>query len=207
MMALSMRQASPEMAQLLSQVSSQSGPIVMAGYADERALREVSTNAGVDAGVVLVGAAIAIPNLLRARMAANEAAAVGMVRTVVTAEVTYSVAYPDRGYARTLASLAADQHDVNATSPQHAGLINLPVEDPGCSTENWCTKSGFRFVVSTNCKKQKCEEYVVTGTPVSSNDGTRNFCSTSDGVVRFKIGPPLQLPVSAAECRTWMPLH
>src|SRR3954463_6876474 len=42
--------------------------------------------------IVLIIAAIAIPNLLRARIAANEASAVGSVRTIVTAEVSYQAA-------------------------------------------------------------------------------------------------------------------
>jgi type IV pilus assembly protein PilA len=40
--------------------------------------------------IILIIAAIAIPNLLRARIAANEPSAVGSVRTIVTSEVTYS---------------------------------------------------------------------------------------------------------------------
>jgi hypothetical protein len=207
MMAVGMRQASPEMAQLFSQISSQTGPIVMAGYAEERALREVSTNAGLDAGVVLLGAAIAIPNLLRARIAANEAAAAGMVRTVDTAQVTYLTTYPGRGYAPNLASLGADQRHASVVSPQHAGLIDLPLGDANCSTGEWCVKSRFRFRVSATCKKQRCNEFVVVGTPVTSNDGMRNFCSTSDGVVRFTFGPPVTTPVAAAECQTWVPLQ
>src|ERR1700726_2723275 len=43
--------------------------------------------------IILIIAAIAIPNLLRARMAANEASAVGTMRTITTAEVTYSTTY------------------------------------------------------------------------------------------------------------------
>ena len=43
--------------------------------------------------IILIIAAIAIPNLLRARIAANEASAVGSIRTIVTAEITYSNIY------------------------------------------------------------------------------------------------------------------
>src|SRR5579885_1949439 len=56
--------------------------------------------------IILIIAAIAIPNLMRSRMAANEASAVGSVRTINTAEVTYSAAYPDVGFTSTLANLA-----------------------------------------------------------------------------------------------------
>ena len=50
--------------------------------------------------IILIIAAIAIPNLLRSRMAANEASAVGSIRTLNTAEVTYSSAYTDVGFPR-----------------------------------------------------------------------------------------------------------
>ncbi len=55
--------------------------------------------------IILIIAAIAIPNLLRSKMAANEASAVGSMRSVNTAMVTYAAAYPDTGYAATLAAL------------------------------------------------------------------------------------------------------
>ena len=49
--------------------------------------------------IILIIAAIAIPNLLRARMAANEASAVASMRTVNTAMITYSSTYPTVGFA------------------------------------------------------------------------------------------------------------
>ncbi|PYQ41375.1 MAG: pili assembly chaperone, partial [Acidobacteria bacterium] len=55
--------------------------------------------------IILIIAAIAIPNLLRARMAANESAAASSVRTINTAMVSYITAYPTVGYAATLAAL------------------------------------------------------------------------------------------------------
>src|SRR5207302_2273207 len=55
--------------------------------------------------IILIIAAIAIPNLLRARMAANESSAVASVRTVTTGEITYQTAYPTVGYAPALVNL------------------------------------------------------------------------------------------------------
>src|SRR4051795_2270452 len=55
--------------------------------------------------IILIIAAIAIPNLLRSRMAANEASAVASLRTVTTGEVTYQTAYPTVGYAPALVNL------------------------------------------------------------------------------------------------------
>ena len=52
--------------------------------------------------IILIIAAIAIPNLLRSRMAANEASAVGSLRTINTSAVTYSSTYPANGYPASL---------------------------------------------------------------------------------------------------------
>jgi prepilin-type N-terminal cleavage/methylation domain-containing protein len=55
--------------------------------------------------IILIIAAIAIPNLLRSKMAANESSAVGSMRTINTAEVSYVTAYPNQGYSVSLAAL------------------------------------------------------------------------------------------------------
>src|SRR3954466_11788712 len=55
--------------------------------------------------IILIIAAIAIPNLLRARIAANQSAAVGNLRTLNTAEVSYITAFPATGYSAALINL------------------------------------------------------------------------------------------------------
>src|SRR5204862_1173166 len=55
--------------------------------------------------IILIIAAIAIPNLLRARIAANESSAVSSIRTVNTAQVTYSTGFPTVGFAPTIPTL------------------------------------------------------------------------------------------------------
>jgi type II secretory pathway pseudopilin PulG len=55
--------------------------------------------------IILIIAAIAIPNLMRSKMAANESSAVGSIRTINTAMVTYSTAYPTVGFATALGNL------------------------------------------------------------------------------------------------------
>ena len=209
--ALTMRQISPEMAALFPQTTSlasgEAPAAVVAGYGDESAIREISRSGGVDAGAALIVAAIAIPNLLRARTAANESSAVASLRTVNTAQVIYSSSYPDRGYARDLASLGPDPHDVGAISADHAHVIDPTLGNATCTAGAWCTKSGYQFRITAKCGFQRCQSYVVVATPVSSNTGTRSFCSTSDAVIRYKPGQPLTSPVTAADCRTWTPLQ
>src|SRR5438128_9291273 len=55
--------------------------------------------------IILIIAAMAIPNLLRARIAANEASAADAIRKIATAEVAYDTAYPTQGYAPALSTL------------------------------------------------------------------------------------------------------
>ena len=208
MTALRLRQVAPEMADSLARLSStESAPAVVCAYGEESALRDASTSGAVDVGAVLVIVAIAIPNLLRSRIAANEASAVGTIRTVNTAQVTYTATYPERGYAPDLATLGPGPGGAGGESADHAGLIDATLGNGSCTAGAWCTKSGFRFTVKAVCMQQQCSQFVVVGTPVASNTGGRNFCSTSDGVIRFKTGPPLTSPVSVSECKAWTPLH
>src|SRR5438477_10460094 len=76
--------------------------------------------------IILIIAAIAIPNLLRARIAANEASAVSSLRTINTAMVTYSTTYPDVGYAATLAALGpADAPCTAGPSKANACMVDF----------------------------------------------------------------------------------
>jgi len=106
-----------------------------------------------------------------------------------------------------LATLGPDPGGANSYSADHAGFINESLGNPNCTAGAWCTKSGYRFIVTAVCKQQLCEEFVVVGTPLSTNTGGRNFCSTSDGTIRSRTDLPLVSPVSVSECRAWPPLQ
>lgn len=205
--SLQLRRLSPEMAKSFADAGSERVPELIALYGEESAIREASKGGDFDVPAVLIGAAIAIPNLLRSKMAANEAAAVGMTRTVNTAQVTYESMYPKRGFAPDLASLGPDPRQPDATSQDHANFLNETLGNASCTGNAWCTKSGYQFRLTAVCKLRVCKEYVVVATPVNANTGIRSFCSTSDGVIRFKLGAPLTGPISATECRTWAPLQ
>jgi hypothetical protein len=206
-MAMSLRQAAPEMAGPLRQLNWRASPLVIWAYAEESAIREASTNIAFDAGAVMAVAAVAIPNLLRSRMAANEASAVGTVRTVNVAEIAYSATYPERGYAPDLATLGPDPSGNVHDSAEHSGMISEALGNPSCTSGAWCTKSGYRFSLTAACKQRFCNEFVVVASPVDSGSGVKNFCSTSDGVVRFNSAPPLASPVQVSECSAWPPLE
>lgn len=203
MATLQMRRFAPQMAESLSQASTAITPFVVCLYGDETTIREASSSGPFDVASVLIVAAVAIPNLIRSKIAANEATALGGVRTVNTAQVAYSATYPKRGFAPNLAALGIDPRSPNAYSPEHAGLLDASLANENCVENGWCTKSGFLFKVTGLCKEQLCADYVVVATPVAENTGTRSFCSASDGLIRWKAGPPLTTPLTISACKTW----
>src|SRR4030081_3992554 len=76
--------------------------------------------------IILIIAANAIPNLLRSKMAANESSAVGSLRTINTAEVTYATAYPNVGYSTNLGQLGGGAVACAAeglAAPAHSFLV------------------------------------------------------------------------------------
>jgi len=124
---------------------------------------------------------------------------------VNTAQVIYKTAYPQRGYAASLAALGPAPSGPGPGSADHANLLDESLAGGDCSADGWCTKSGFRFKITAVCTQRRCQEYVVFATPVDTNTGSRSFCSTSDGVIRSKIGPPWAGPLTVPECKTWPP--
>lgn len=184
------------------QLWAQQPPLVMAAYAEPTVIRGASTSSAMDAGVIGIVAAIAIPNLLRARVAANDASAVGAMRSITGAQKTYAATYADRGFAPDLASLGFAP---GGPSADHAGLIAGSLS---CSSaDKWCEQSGFRFRIYPVCLQEQCPQYTLLAVPANTSSGGRNFCATSDGVIRFRMGPPPTAPVSVRECRSWPELR
>jgi type IV pilus assembly protein PilA len=204
--SLQLRAIAPEMVHSLAQSSKEITPAIVSVYGDESTIREASSNGAYDFGAVLAVAAVAIPNLLRSRMAANEASAVGSMRTVNVAEITYSVTYPNRSFSPDLGTLGPDPHNPKAESSDHAGLLDDTLGNESCTGDAWCTKSGYHFRVKAICKLHKCGEYVAVAAPINDNTGVRSFCSTSDGIIRYRTGPAPTVPVTVSECKTWSPL-
>jgi type IV pilus assembly protein PilA len=206
--ALQSRQLAPGLSDIFTKNSKDSPPVVVGVYANDTAIRTSSSGQAWDFGVVAVVAAVAIPNLLRSRVAANEASAVGSLRTINTAQVAYAATYPRRGFASDLATLGPDPQKSDTPTPQHAGLISEPLAQPSCTADAWCMKSGYQFRVSAICKLHLCKEFVAVATPVDTNAGTRSFCSTSDGVIHSKTDPPpLTAAITVSQCRAWQPLQ
>ena len=176
-------------------------------YGDESAIREESVSSGLDVAGVLVVAAVAIPNLLRSKIAANEATAVGSLRTVVTAQITYASMYAARGFAANLTTLGPNPDGSTAETAQHANLIDASLGGASCTANELCVKSGYQFRMTASCKQRKCSEFVAMATPVMNSTGTRNFCTTSDGVIRYKVADPMLEMVTGAACKGWEALQ
>jgi hypothetical protein len=84
--------------------------------------------------IILIIADIAIPNLLRAKIAANQASAVGSLRTMSSAEETFSSTFSD-GYALTLAQLGGP---AGSQGCKNAGLIDEVLVDGSEPEERLC---------------------------------------------------------------------
>src|ERR1700733_1488834 len=203
MAAMELRSTAPGLAGMLLR-SNQRPETVVGVYGDNTTIREASTSPASDISGVLVVAAIAIPNLLRARIAANEASAVGSVRTIVTAEIAYAASYPKKGFASNLASLGMDPRGPGAVpSPEHAGFLSESLAYQSCADKGWCTKDRYNFKVSGVCPGETCKDFVTVSTPVSAASGTRSICATSDGVLHYKTETQISSPPSVEECRRW----
>jgi type IV pilus assembly protein PilA len=135
--------------------------------------------------IILIIAAIAIPNLLRARISANEASAVGSVRTMNTAQVSYYSAYPATGFSATVLALGPGAG--NATCPAAGPAIaNACLIDSNLSlaTAAATAKSGYYFNIGPAAVGGLNVGYTVGGAPASFNQsGVRGFCSSADGVI------------------------
>jgi len=130
--------------------------------------------------IILIIAAIAIPNLLRSKMAANESSAVGSIRTINTAQVTYSSTY-GVGYTN---------------------LTNLGTPAGGCATTGGTatlaclidsnlsagTKSGYQFTsvsATTGTTSAPAVAFDSVAWPVAvGQTGQNAFCSDESGVIR-----------------------
>jgi type IV pilus assembly protein PilA len=124
--------------------------------------------------IILIIASIAIPNLLRARMSANEASAVAAVRTINTAQISYNSAYPTVGYATTLAELGG----TNCAPPSSASACLIDTQLASG------TKSGYTFSLS-GVTGTPTSTYQIIASPITPNQtGVRFFCSFADAVPR-----------------------
>ena len=138
--------------------------------------------------IILIIAAISIPNLLLSRIAPNAASAVGSIRSINTAEVTYNSTYPNIGFSPSMAELGGAAATC-ATSPTSATACLL---DPVLAGAVAATspKSGYFFTYTVGSGPIYNTYGVVGDAAVQGQTGLRSFYSDQSGVIRFKAPGP-----------------
>jgi len=150
--------------------------------------------------IILIIAAIAIPNLLRAKISANESSAVSSIRTINTAQISYESSYPTVGYAATVAALGPST-STGCTTPSSANacLIDWIVSQATAPTS---AKAGYYFGMGATTTNGVNMGYTVGGAPAGFNQtGVRGFCSNADAVIRYTPalnGPPVTTEAGCA---------
>jgi len=128
--------------------------------------------------IILIIAAIAIPNLLRARISANESSAVGALRTITTTNTQYYTTY-GTGYAAAIANLGG-------ATPCVAAAATACLIDPVLTTG---TKSGYTFAEAPNQQVNGVwTAFEASATPENVGvTGQRAFCVDQTGVIRYNL--------------------
>jgi prepilin-type N-terminal cleavage/methylation domain-containing protein len=139
--------------------------------------------------IILIIAAIAIPNLLRARISANEASTVSSVHTVNTAEITFTTIFPTTGYAASLLSLGPGG---GCNSPANACIIDSLLANG--------TKSGYVFTYVQDASSTPYPGYTLNADPIAHGiKAERSFYSDQMNATHYNqsavagpADPPLQ---------------
>jgi hypothetical protein len=163
---------------------------------DPEFLKAMTTSRGPGATSVgssqLSASGPSTPAAMGAMTAANEASAVGGVRTLSTAEVTYFASFPGHGFTCALSDMGG-MGGGSGPSEHQAMLI-----DPRLASGR---KNGYVFALS-GCDGTPASRYTITAVPTDPSSGTRAFCSDESAVIRFSadgkadsclsMGRPLQ---------------
>jgi len=155
--------------------------------------------------IILIIAAIAIPNLMRAKMAANDSSAAASERSIVTAEIGYFSAYPTIGFTHLLA-LGGALGVQCVPSTTTACLIDSNLANNG--TPAGSGKSGYTFtsVESTGPASPVPNQFLTTATPLAVTTGSKAYCATDDGVVRTQPAGTITAVAGYAACQALGPL-
>ncbi len=161
--------------------------------------------------IILIIAAIAIPNLMRAKFAANQSAAVGNLRTISSAEATFSSTYND-GYATTLGAIGDSTAGAGPASCTNAMLIDEVLSGGGGAAVQ-SQKSGYQYNFTPNavpalttgiplgCGGSGDTGFSVSATPLATSTGTTGYCIDESGVIRVDINETPLTPI-LAPCAT-----
>jgi prepilin-type N-terminal cleavage/methylation domain-containing protein len=152
--------------------------------------------------IILIIAAIAIPNLMRAKMAANDSSAAASERSIVTGEVAYYAAFPTLGYT-SLVTLGGAIGAACTPATNTACLIDSNLANNGTPANSG--KSGYLFAAA-GVGAAPSTEFLTSGYPISATTGSKSYCAVDDGVVRT-MAPGLITQVTVyGTCQTYNPL-
>jgi len=131
--------------------------------------------------IILIIIAIAVPNFLRSRLQANESAAVGALRTLNTAQISYNSTYPTVGFSSTLLGLGDGGTSTNC------GGSTAPTSTSACLIDSVLetgSKSGYSFALSGTTGTPAGTYQLISSPLQPGTTGNRYFCSFADAVVR-----------------------
>jgi prepilin-type N-terminal cleavage/methylation domain-containing protein len=132
--------------------------------------------------IILIIAAIALPNLLSGRMSANEASAVQSLRTISTAETAYATTYPSVGYSANLLQLGGSGGASCTASSTQACLIDSVLASG--------VKSGYQMTWNGDGLTPSVS-YSINADPVArGSSGRRSFYTDYPGVIRYNNTAP-----------------
>ena len=144
--------------------------------------------------IILIIASIAIPNLLRSKIAANDSSAVSTIRTINTAEMTYQASW-GTGFAAGLANLGGPSPCVAATSAAACIIDPLLSQAPN-------TKSGYVFAAAGTIPIAGVNNgFELNATPTTVQvTGVRAFCANQTGLIQFVTPGPAPIGLAAGAC-------
>jgi type IV pilus assembly protein PilA len=136
--------------------------------------------------IILIIAAIAIPNLLRSRIAANESSAAESVRTISTAQMSFNSTYPTAGFSTSVGALGPGAvTGCPATGPVVTGACLIDWNLSQAITPA-AAKSGYYFGVGNPAGGPPVTGFTVGSSPGGFNtSGVRGFCANEDAVIHF----------------------
>ncbi len=133
--------------------------------------------------IILIIAAIGVPSFIHSRMAANEASAVGSLRNISTAQVTYSSTYPSLGFAPDLNTLGPGTG--GTASASNAQMLDSVLGCPAGVGTASCLKSGYNFNITAGAGVPLGYYSVNANTVTLGQTGQRYFYSDGSGLIRY----------------------
>jgi type IV pilus assembly protein PilA len=136
--------------------------------------------------IILIVAAIAIPNLLKSRMLANEASTVNSLRTINTGEVAYATVYPSVGFSADLPSLGGAPAVCSVAASVNSTTACIVDQVLATATSTAQAKSGYYFTYALLAGSGTA--YTVGAAPVHPGaTGSRFFYTDQTAVIRYGL--------------------